>query len=486
MAVITAPPPLVRRTDSRVAPAVTSLSFLVLHAVFALREHARFRTTGYDLGIFGQAVRAYAEGRAPASEIRAATAPAGFTGDAYPLLGDHFHPVLALLAPLYRLFPYVETLLLAQAALVALSVYVLARTAQRHLPGRSHLVLGTACGLGWGTQQLIGFDFHEVAFAVPLLALACRALLDGRARAAACWAAALLLVKEDLGATAAVFGLLLMRQDRRTGLVLAVGSVVGTIVVVYGVIPAFAADGRYLYAGQVTGAYGLLDGWPVKSLTVLLLLAVTGGLVLRSPLALLLLPTLAWRFTSANPAHWEPGLHYSAVLMPIAFAALVDALRRGARLPLPVRLPGPARLPRPVRLPLPARPALPVRPPLAVPLAAALLLLPAQPLSALATPGFWQESPREAAARDALDLVPDGARVAASNSLAPHLTDRATVHLVADGVLDRRPAVEWIVADVREPWPAGAVEVVLRRAADRGWRVVRETEGIVVLSRQAL
>ncbi|MFC9591372.1 DUF2079 domain-containing protein [Streptomyces sp. NPDC056944] len=359
----------------------------------------------------------------------------------------------SVLAPLYRLVPHVGTLLVAQAALVALAVYVLARTAQRHLPGRSHVALGVACGLGWGTQQLIGFDFHEVAFAVPLLALACRAYLDRRTRAAACWAAALLLVKEDLGATAAVFGLLLARRDRRTGLVLAAGSLLGTILIVYGVIPAFAADGRYLYAGQVTGGHGILDGWTVKALTPLLLLAVTGGLVLRSPLALLLLPTLAWRFTSANPAHWEPGLHYSAVLVPIAFAALVDALRRGVRLPL------------------------------SVPLAAALLLLPAQPLAALATPGFWQTGPREAAAREALALVPDGARVAASNSLAPHLTDRATVHLVADGVLERRPAVEWIVADVREAWPAGSVGRVLGRAGDRGWRVVRESEGIVVLTR---
>ncbi|MEU7072557.1 DUF2079 domain-containing protein [Streptomyces narbonensis] len=445
------PPP----TASRSVPALLAAVFFAVHSVLALREHARFRTTGYDLGIFGQAVRAYAEGRAPASEIRAATAPPGFAADAYPLLGDHFHPVLALLAPLYRLAPHVGTLLVAQAALVALAVYVLARTAQHHLPGRkfSALAIGSACGLGWGVQQLVGFDFHEVAFAVPLLALACRAHLDGRTRAAACWAASLLLVKEDLGATVAVFGLLLARRDRRTGLALTAGSALATAVILYGVVPAFAPDGRYLYAGQVTGAYGLLDGWHVKVLTVLLLLAVTGGLVVRSPLALLLLPTLAWRFTSANPAHWEPGLHYSAVLVPIALAALVDALRRGVRLPL------------------------------SVPVAVVLLLLPTQPLASLATPGFWRVDPREAAAREAVALVPDGARVAASNSLAPHLTDRATVHLVTDGVLGRSPAVEWLVADRTEGWPAGAVGRVLRQAGDQGWRVVRDEAGIVVLAR---
>ena len=74
---------------------------------------------------------------------------------------------------------------------------------------------------------------------------------------------------------------------------------------------------------EVGGAYGLLDGWSVKVLTLLALLAVTGGLVLRSPLAWLLLPTLAWRFTSSVPSHWEPGLHYSAVLVPIAWSSAV-------------------------------------------------------------------------------------------------------------------------------------------------------------------
>ncbi|MFF3319406.1 DUF2079 domain-containing protein [Streptomyces sp. NPDC003035] len=457
MSLLSAPAPVVvparglEPRPPRTAPALVAGLVLLLHAAYSLREHRRFGTTGYDLGIFGQGVRAYAELRLPASEIRTATAPPGFTGDAYPLLADHFHPVLALLGPLYRLFPYVELLLLAQAGLVALSTYVVARTAQRHLPRPgAGVAIGLAYGLCWGLQQLVAFDFHEVAFAVPLLALACRAHLDGRWVAAACWAGGLVLVKEDLGATAAVFGLLLMRHHRRAGLALGAFAVASTVLVVCVALPAWAPDGRYGYLDQ-PHAYGMLDGWPTKSLTLLALLAVTAGLVLRSPLAWLLLPTLAWRLTSPNPAYWGPELHYSAVLVPIAFAALIDVLRRGVRLP-----------------PL-------------VPLLVALLLLPGQPLARLAAPGFWQDGPRQAAARAALARVPDGALVAASNSLAPHLTDSARVYLVAEGVLDRSEPVEWIVADTRDPFPSGAVDAVLRRAEGRGWRRVHAEQGIVVL-----
>ncbi|MFF8280375.1 DUF2079 domain-containing protein [Streptomyces lateritius] len=463
MALLSARRPVLPRAvgprRSRAAPALTSAVVLVLYAVYSLREHRRFGTSGYDLGIFAQAVRSYAELRTPASEIRTATAPPGFDGDAYPLLADHFHPVLALLGPLYRLFPHVEVLLLAQSGLVAVSVYVISRAAQRHLPHPGAAVsVGLAFGLCWGLQQLAGFDFHEVAFAVPLLALACRAHLDGRWRAAACWAACLPLVKEDLGVTTAVFGLLLMRHHRRGGAALCAFGAASTVLVVCVVLPAWAPDGRYGYLNQ-PHAQGVFEGWPVKSLTLAALLAVTLGLVLRSPLAWLLLPTLAWRLTSPNPAYWGPELHYSAVLVPVAFAALIDALRRGARMPH------------------------------FAPLLVALVLLPGQPLRDLATPGFWEDSPRQGAARAALRLVPDGVRVAASNSLAPHLTDRARVRLVARGVLDRpdRPdrvaPVDWIVADTRDLFPAGAVGAVLHRAEVLGWHRIHEEHGVVVLRR---
>ncbi|MER6999812.1 DUF2079 domain-containing protein [Streptomyces sp. NPDC000410] len=442
---------------SRTVPSLVAVAVFVLYTAFALRQHHRFETTGYDLGIFEQAVRAYAELRPPASEIRTASAPPGFSGEAYPLLGDHFHPILILLAPLYLLVPHVETLLVAQAGLVAWSTYVVSRAARRHLPQPGAAVsLGLAYGCSWGLQQLIGFDFHEVAFAVPLLALACAAYLDGRWTAAAWWAAGLLLVKEDLGATAALLGLLLMRRQRRVGLTLFLSASAATVLIVGVVIPALAPDGRYGYLTQQY-AYGPFEGLPIKALTLMALLVITAGLATRSPLVLLMVPTLAWRLTSPNPAYWNTELHYSAVLMPIAFLALIDVLRRGVTWP-----------------------------PVSVPLVVAVLLMPTQPLSSLATPDFWRDSPRQAAARTAVSLIPDGARVAASNNLAPHLTGRATVHLVSEGVLSRRPDVNWIAADAHEGFPPGAFDSVLRAAAEEGgWRRVYADDGVLVLQRRS-
>ncbi|MEU6621614.1 DUF2079 domain-containing protein [Streptomyces litmocidini] len=445
-----------RRSSSGPPYLATGLAvgvFLV-YAAYALREHGRFGTTGYDLGIFDQAVRSYAEGRLPSSQIRTATAPPGFAGDSYPLLGDHFHPILALLAPLYVMAPHVETLLFAQAALVGGSTYVITRAAQRHLRHRWGAApsLGLAYGFSWGLQQLVAYDFHEVAFAVPLLALAGRAYLDGRWVAAAWWAATLPLVKEDMGATSTVLAFLILRHHRRAGLLLGGTAAIGTALIILVAIPALAPNGQYGYLTQPY-PYGSLDGWPMKFLTLAALLAITAGVALRSPLALLLLPTLAWRLFSPNPQYWGTELHYSAVLMPLAFIALIDALRKGARLPV------------------------------LVPLVIAALLFPAQPLRDMMTPGFWRDSHRQAAARTALALVPSGARAAASNRLAPHLSDRATVHLLSNGVLARHKNITWIVADIHDPFPVGGVAAAIRQAEEDGWRSVYDESGLVVLQR---
>ncbi|MEV5444300.1 DUF2079 domain-containing protein [Streptomyces sp. NPDC052644] len=444
-----------RSARPRLVPALVAGAVFLVYTAYALREHQRFGTTGYDLGIFGQAVRAYADLRAPDSAIRTATAPPGFSGDAYPLLGDHFHPILALLAPLYASAPHVETLLVAQAALVAISTYVVAKAAGRHLGNPwAAFSVGLAYGFSWGLQELVAFDFHEVAFAVPLLALSCAAYLDGRWVAAAWWAAGLLLVKEDLGATAAVLGLLLFRHHRRAGLALCVGSLAATGLITLVAIPALAPDGRYGYLHQ-SHAYGVLDGWSVKAQFLLALLAVTAGLALRSPLALLLLPTLVWRLTSPNPAYWDTALHYSAVLMPIAFGALVDALRKGMRLPV------------------------------VVPLAVMALMFPAKPLGALGEAGFWQPGTRETAARVAVEHVPDGVTVAASNSLAPHLTDRTRTYLAVRRVLREQPDISWLVVDARDPFPAGEAIAAARMVEADGWIRVHAGDGLAVYRRPA-
>ena len=72
----------------------------------------------------------------------------------------------------------------------------------------------------------------------------------------------------------------------------------------------------------------LLHSWPDKLQTVVLLLLPTAFIALRSPIALIAVPSLLLRFISTNSAYWGTYWHYNATVMPIIFIAAIDALAR--------------------------------------------------------------------------------------------------------------------------------------------------------------
>jgi len=450
--------------SGRVTGATIALVCFAAYTALSVRLHQRMLTTGYDLGIFEQAVRSYAHGHLPVAELK---------GPGFPLLGDHFSPMLALLAPFYRIWPTPVTLLVAQAALFAVAVVPLARWAEDVRGRGAALVVGLGYGTSWGIAAAVGFDFHEVCFAVPLLAFSLTALGRGRARAAALWALPLLLVKEDLGLTVAVVGLLIARtgEHRRTGFAVALAGVLGSALEILVVIPAFNPGGAFTYTSSVPGAETSSSGVgdlllhftvglvtpDAKAQTLLTLLAVTAFLAVRSPLLWVAAPTLLWRFVSDNPAYWGTGYHYSAVLMPVVFAAFVDALSR----------PGPVRYA------------------LAASATVTALLLPQYPLWQLTQPDTWHTDQRLATARRLMDRIPDGATVAASNRLVPQLTNRTEVSVF--GLPVSRPDPQWIIDDTQQPqgWPITPDQEhgLLAEARENGYRTVADDDGYVLLQR---
>ncbi|MFI9237323.1 DUF2079 domain-containing protein [Streptomyces sp. NPDC053079] len=443
-----------------------------VYAAVSVRRHQRMLTTGFDLGIFEQVVRSYAHGHLPVVELK---------GPGYPELGDHFSPVLATLAPFYRLWPSPLVLLLAQAALLAVAVVPLTGWARRELGDRAAWIVGLGYGASWGIASAVGFDFHEVCFAVPLLALSLAALGRNRLVPAAAWALPLLLVKEDLGLTVAVIGVLIARRGgRRLGPATAVAGVAGTVLEVLVVIPALSAAGHYDYWEKLPastgstasglpallyrGTIGLVAMPEPKAVTLILLFAPTAFVALRSPLAWTVVPTLAWRFASDNPLYWGTGFQYSAVLMPIVFAACLDGLTRR-----------PAVAPRDRRCHL------------IVTAAVTAVLLPQFPLFQLALPGTWRTPARVAAAHRIMRLIPDGATVAASNHLAPQLAARTTVSEF--GMNGSRPDPQWIIMDTTTSrgWPLSGVEQgrLLPRVRAQGYRVAADADGYLLLRRTA-
>ncbi|MER7533449.1 DUF2079 domain-containing protein [Streptomyces sp. NPDC097704] len=386
-----------------------------LYFLYSWVQYAHFRTPSWDLGIFGQSVRAYAEFRAPVVDIK---------GPGFQILGDHFSPVTALLAPLYWIWPSPASLLLGQAALFAASAVVVGRTTQQILGSRAAGIgLTIAYGLSWGLQEAVKSDFHEIAFAVPLLALACRALLLGRWTAAAAWSAPLVLVKEDMGLTVAMVGaVLFLKGQKKLGAALAGFGTAAFALTVLVLIPAASKLGQYDYWSKIekTGqgadtSFGQVIGDALASgerwEMVIYLLAITGFLALRSPLILLVLPTLGWRFLSQDPNHWGMHWHYSAILMPVVFLALVDGVRA-------VRTSPRAWLVSYGKVVVP------------VATAVGLVLAANLPLRELTKPETYRTDSRTLEARAAVDAVPEGVSVEADVSLLAHLTAGHRVYWV--------------------------------------------------------
>lgn len=445
-------------------PSCAAAVLFALYAALSIQEHRQHLTSGFDLGIFVQEVRSYAAGHWPVSTLK---------GPGFPLLGDHFSPIVASIAPLYRLFPSAYTLLIVQAALLAVAVVPLTRWARSTLGLVAAVVVAISYGLSWGIAGAIGFDFHEVAFAVPLIAFAAVAYGEGRHTAALWWAAPLVLVKEDLGLTVAVLGFLVALRGRRLlGLSAALAGIAATAVETLVILPAVNPAGHYAYSLSPIGVAGLgtdlaqLLSPSVKLFTLACLLAPTALLALRSPLLLLVVPTLTWRFLSENPAYWGTADHYSAVLMPIVFAAFIDALNRGAWYRRTA-----------------CRGAV-----LATSLLVTAALLPAHAFVRLATPSFWRTAPQVVAADQLLADIPDNVPVAASDWLAPQLTSRDDVSLFGGTPLTVSHA-DYVIVDTRY---SGAYPVsrarqlgLIAEAEADGYRLIGSIDGIDLLHRDS-
>ncbi|MFH8252897.1 DUF2079 domain-containing protein [Microbacterium sp. B2969] len=403
----TAPRTPDRRTRTGwIASFVVGVIVAATYIVYAAWQWSQFTVKSWDLSIFAQLLDNYARLQPPIVNIK---------GDGYNLLGDHFHPLLALIAPVYAVAPHAFTLLVVQAVCFAVAAAVLTRTATDSLATvAGGILLGLAFAFSWGLQYAAEAQFHEIALAIPLITLSLSALLERRDLATVLWAAPLVFVKEDLGLTVAIIGLLVAYRSRKPlGLWLTIWGIGWFAIAVFIVLPILNPQGSWAYATNANPLTLLADPaglfHPSKGLTLTLILVISGGLVLRSPIALVLLPTLGWRFLSSNHGYWGPSWHYSAILMPIVFVALLDGINRG-----------PATRWAWVRSYS--------RHGAAIAVTAATLLLPTLPLWSLLTRSAWEPADRAEAATTILDTIPAGSSVETDIGLMSYLVDDHDVY----------------------------------------------------------
>jgi uncharacterized membrane protein len=305
-----------------VAAAVVSFG---LYSLIGLVRFQVGRSGNYDLGIFSQAAKAWSRGGPPASSIRGVP----------NLFADHVSPITAVFGLAWRIWPDPRALILVQALTLSVTVGLIAWAWLSWRTSWVVPVLLVGVVFAKGMISAAFFDVHETGLGAPLVAGLAIGLLRGERRLVWVSALALLLVKEDLGLTVMMAGGVwyLLERDRRTALGLALAGVAG-------IMASFTVV--YLVSGQQSIYFGSLLGRSDNPLglaavtvgsgtrlTPVALFVLTAGVVgLRSPIALLALPTLGWRLVSSNPVYWQTYFHYDVILVPIAAIALLDVIRR--------------------------------------------------------------------------------------------------------------------------------------------------------------
>ncbi len=460
----------------------------------SLIRHHGFFTARYDLGNMTQAVWSASRG-----ELFRVTDP---TGAEISRLGSHVEPILWAFAPLWRIWPDPQMLLVVQGLVVAsaaVPAYLLARRwlADERLAVAFAAVTLLYPAIQWATL----FDFHPVTLAAPFVMWCVWAAVAGRYLPLAVFATLAAFTKEQVGLALAILGIwMIVSLGRRyAGAILAAAGLAWTAFALTVVIPRYnAGDGSVF----VQGRYGDLGSDSGEVLRTLLTrpwhaaeIAVTADGAGRYLLALFLpllflplaapllaagaLPDLLLNLLSSRVEQHRIEYHYSAVIAPFLIAASirgVATLRRrgGARL-----------IPPPLR---DARAA-----------AAALVLAAVAGGYRYGPLPFWQHVPGGSALRAeeysrperarllaaAVERVPDGVSVSAGNRLGGHLSARRRV--MTFPVL---AGAEYVIVDLARPDlddrldAAGFAAAVAELRERPDYVLMREADGIAVFRRE--
>ena len=455
---------------------------LVLFAIVRV-SYLDFHEGRFDLGNMVQTVWNTAHGHL----LELTT---GATGTQANRLGSHVDPFLALLAPLWVVWPSPLVLAFAQIAVVstgALPVFWL---------GRRHLGSDTAAGLlalAYLAYPWIGSTaaapIHPVTFAIPFF-LFCVWFLDTDRRVPfSVFAVLAMSTGELMGLPIAALGVwyALSRGHRRIGAAIAALGTAWTLFAILVVVPAFAGKGSAFYGfydevggspqgvvrmlftdpGAIAGA--LLEPHDL-AYVILLSIPLLGLFFLAPALAAVALPQLLANTISDFRSMSDPRYHSVAAIVPFLIAATVLGI---ARLDAGRRTITAAAV-------------------LAASATFAVVVGPwPRAVGAVPLGGSEIVDPLKITAiRSAAALVPDGAPVSTSNGAGAHLSARRYVYSIP--VLGR---AEWVVLDLDDPWvvradspiltrgPKAVTSLARRLERDAGWRKVFDEDGVLVFRR---
>src|SRR5207244_11439149 len=121
-------------------PVGLALIAAIGYAAVSIYRHDRFASSAFDLGVQDQTVWGYSQLQMIPNTVEMIR----------NLLGDHFHPILMLVAPLYWIWDDARVLLLVQAGLLAAAAVPIFWWARQRLGLLPAIAVEAACLVFWG------------------------------------------------------------------------------------------------------------------------------------------------------------------------------------------------------------------------------------------------------------------------------------------------------------------------------------------------
>jgi len=304
-----------------------SLSFLTIS------RHRNYYSFRYDLGNMEQVIYNTSEGR-----VFEFTDPEG--EDTVSRLKYHADFILVFLAPIYRLFPYTETLLIVQALVIALGAIPLFWLAKDVLKDEK---LGLLVGGFYLLSPIVWranlFDFHGVTFLPTIILFAFWYLYKKKYIWFFVFSIFSMFCKEQIPIAVilmTVWGMIRDRGFRKKGLIFSFLAGLYFLFTFFVLIPAFRTTGGHFvfkhFYSKSGGEAGynrefLTDGRTYKLMLALLL--PFGFLPVLAPVFLgFSLPDLAAKILSGRIYHRSIDFHYMASIIPFFFISFVFGLKK--------------------------------------------------------------------------------------------------------------------------------------------------------------
>jgi len=315
-----------------------ALALTLFHTYVQFRLYRSLQYGSPDIGYYAEMLTSVLRGRGLRCEA--------FGHDFF---GEHFSPGLYLLVPVWACWPAIESLMFLGAAAVcsgALAVHALARAHGMSSPvaaimAIAYLLYPSNSRVMYGAS----YGFHEILMVVPLMLWS---IYHYRRRN--WWAAGLLAIlavsfKENVAVVYGCFGLYVFACNRRSwwGLVLLMACLAYVGLVVGWIVPSFRGDHSYskfyLYEGlggtpssilasfvhDPSRVLGRLCSWRALGYALSLCVPV-GMMLLKRPVALVAVPTLAFTCLMDNPDFASIRFWHQTSALPILWLATIEAV----------------------------------------------------------------------------------------------------------------------------------------------------------------